>query len=205
LTVPDTPQQSNPSSSTNQVNTLQNNPISTSDTDTFQEQPLEINKLNWKNKKTTSAPNISSPTEPNVLNQHKYNASTLYEWNIDGMSEYNIFNTLQQMTMAINAYKTQIKTLEKAIVELLIAGFSSQFKGWWDYYLTETDHLHIINSIQTYEDHTSILDPSGNTIQDVVSTLILTIFLYFVGDPSHLKDKNAELLSNLWCKELSDF
>jgi hypothetical protein len=27
LTVPDTPQQSNPSSSTNQVNTLQNNPI----------------------------------------------------------------------------------------------------------------------------------------------------------------------------------
>jgi len=109
------------------------------------------------------------------------------------------------MTMAANAYKTQTGTSDKAIAELLIAGFSGQFKGWWDYHLTETDHLHILNSVQTYEDQTPILDPSGNIIQDVVSTLILTISLYFVGDPFHLKDKNAELLSNLRCKKLSDF
>jgi hypothetical protein len=38
-----------------------------------------------------------------------------------------------------------------------------------------------------------------------VSTLILIISLHFVGDPSHLKDKNTELLSNLQCKKLSDF
>jgi hypothetical protein len=38
-----------------------------------------------------------------------------------------------------------------------------------------------------------------------VSTLILTISLYFVGDPFDLKDRNAELLSNLRCKKLSDF
>jgi len=104
------------------------------------------------------------------------------------------------MTMAANAYKTQTGTPDKAI-----AGFSGQLKGWWDYHLTETDHLHILNSFQTYEDQTPILDPSGNTIQDVVSTLILIISLHFVGDPSHLKDKNAELLSNLRCKKLSDF
>ena len=95
------------------------------------------------------------------------------------------------MTMAANVYKTQTWTPDKAIVELLIAGFFSQLKGWWDYHLTETDHLHILNSIQTYEDQTPILDPSGNTIQDAVSTLILTISLHFVGDPSHLKDKNG--------------
>jgi hypothetical protein len=29
--------------------------------------------------------------------------------------------------------------------------------------------------------------------------------LHFVGDPSHLKEKNGELLSNLRCKKLSDF
>jgi hypothetical protein len=109
------------------------------------------------------------------------------------------------MTMTANAYKTQTGTPDKAIVELLITGFSSQLKGWWDYHLTKTDHLHILNSIQTYQDQTSILDPSGNTIQDVVSTLILTISLHFVGDPSHLKDKNVEPLSNLRCKKLSDF
>jgi len=205
LTVPDTPQQSNPSSFTNQVNTLQSNPVSTSDTETFQAQPLQLNRLTWLAPKTTIAPDISISTKPIVISEHKYNASSLYEWNIDGMSEYNILNTLQQMTMTANAYKTQTGTSDKAIAELLIVGFSGQFKGWWDYHLTETDHLHITNSIQTYEDQTPILDPSGNTIQDAVSTLILTISLHFVGDPSHLKDKNAELLSNLRCKKLSDF
>jgi arginine/ornithine N-succinyltransferase beta subunit len=44
-----------------------------------------------------------------------------------------------------------------------------------------------------------------NTIQDVVSTLILTIYLYVVEDPSHVKDKNVELLSNLRYKTLNDF
>ena len=107
--------------------------------------------------------------------------------------------------MATNAYKTQTGTLDKAIAELLIAGFSDQLKGWWDYHLTETDHLYILNSFQTYENQTPILNPSGNIIQDAVSTLILTISLHFVGDPSHLKDKNAKLFSNLRRKKLSDF
>jgi ATP-dependent protease HslVU (ClpYQ) peptidase subunit len=43
------------------------------------------------------------------------------------MSEYNILNTLQQMIMAANAYKTQTGTSDK-----VIAGFSGQLKGWWD-------------------------------------------------------------------------
>ena len=34
---------------------------------------------------------------------------------------------------------------------------------------------------------------------------IVTISLHFIGDPSHLKDKNAKILSNLRCKKLSDF
>ncbi|KAG5223997.1 CTV [Salix suchowensis] len=121
------------------------------------------------------------------------------------MSEYNILNTLQQMTMAANAYKTQTGTPDRAITELLIAGFLGQLKGWWDYHLTEADHLHILNAIQQYEDKTPVLDSSGNTVQDAVTCLILTISLHFIRDPSHLKDKNAELLSNLRCKKLSDF
>jgi hypothetical protein len=80
------------------------------------------------------------------------------------MSEYNILNTLQQMTMTANAYKTQTGTPEKAIAELLIAGFSGQLKGWWDYHLTKTNHIHILNFIQTYEDQTLILDPLRNII-----------------------------------------
>jgi len=56
------------------------------------------------------------------------------------------------MTMVINTYKTQIGTLDKTIVELLIVGFSFQLKGWWDYHLTETQRLEILNSIQMTED-----------------------------------------------------
>ena len=87
------------------------------------------------------------------------------------MSKYNILNTLQQMTLATNVYKTQTGTLDKAILELLIAGFSSQLKRLWDYRLIKTNHLYILNSFQIYEDQTPILDPSWNTIQDDVSLL----------------------------------
>src|SRR5262249_27331748 len=42
-------------------------------------------------------------------------------------------------------------------------------------------------------------------IENAVATLIFTISAHFLGDPTHIKDKNAELLSNLKCKKLSDF
>ena len=45
------------------------------------------------------------------------------------------------MTMAANAYKTQTGSTDKAIAELLIAGFSGQLKGWWDYHLTPVQQL----------------------------------------------------------------
>jgi hypothetical protein len=61
------------------------------------------------------------------------------------MSEYHILNTLQQMTMVTNVYKTQTGTLDKTIAKLLIASFSGQLKGWWDYHLTEAEHLQILN------------------------------------------------------------
>ncbi|KAH9688794.1 hypothetical protein KPL70_015237 [Citrus sinensis] len=121
------------------------------------------------------------------------------------MSEYNILGLLQQMTMAANAYKTQAGTSDRAISEFLIAGFTGQLKGWWDHLLTNRQQLDILNSIQTDENGAPILDEFNNPIQDAVATLILTISLHFIGDPSHLRDKNAELLRNLRCRKLSEF
>jgi hypothetical protein len=80
------------------------------------------------------------------------------------MSEYNILNTLQQMTIIANAYKTQTKTLDKAIAELFIVGFSGQLKRWWDYHLTKTQHLEILNFIQMNKDQILILNSYRNTI-----------------------------------------
>ena len=71
--------------------------------------------------------------------------------------------------------------------------------------LTKQQQLDILNSIQVDENGAPILDEFNNPIQDAVATLILTISLYFIGDPSHLRDKNAELLHNLRCRKLSDF
>ncbi|KAH9725355.1 hypothetical protein KPL70_007848 [Citrus sinensis] len=107
--------------------------------------------------------------------------------------------------MAANAYKTQSGTSDKAIAEILIAGFTGQLKGWWDHLLTKLQQLDILNSIQVDENGASILDELNNPIQDAVTTLILTISLHFIGEPSHLKDKNAELLHNLRCRKLSEF
>ena len=121
------------------------------------------------------------------------------------MTEFQILNSLQQMTMAFNAYKTQTGTSDRSVAELIIAGFFCQLKGWWDYHLTVQQQTEILFAIQKDEDGLPILDQLGNTIQDSVSTLILTIALHFIGDSSHLKDKNADLLSNLRCKKLSDF
>ncbi|KAH9799309.1 hypothetical protein KPL71_000312 [Citrus sinensis] len=104
-----------------------------------------------------------------------------------------------------NAYKTQAGTSDRAISEILIAGFTGQLKGWWDHLLTNQQQLDILNSIQVDENGAPIFDEFNNPIQDAVATLILTISLHFIGDPSHLRDKNAELLHNLRCRKLSEF
>ncbi|KAH9734570.1 hypothetical protein KPL71_017422 [Citrus sinensis] len=165
------------------------------------------NKINWELALpiVKSPPNLAIGNRPSALNRSRFNASSVYEWNIDGMSEYNILGLLQQMTMAANAYKTQSGTSDKAIAEILIAGFTGQLKGWWDHLLTKQQQSDIQNSIQTYENGAPICDELNDPIQDVVATLILTISLHFIGDPSHLRDKNNELLHNLRCRKLSEF
>ncbi|KAH9780542.1 hypothetical protein KPL71_008119 [Citrus sinensis] len=166
---------------------------------------------NWELPKDLALPTVKTPLDlaidnrSSALNQSRFNASSVYEWNIDGMSEYNILGLLQQMTMAANAYKTQTITSDRAIAEILVAGFIGQLKGWWDHLLTKQQQLDILNSIQVDENSTHILDEFNSQIQDAVATLILTISLHFIGDPSHLRDKNAELLHNLRCRKLSEF
>uniref|UniRef100_A0A0D3BSC7 DUF7746 domain-containing protein n=1 Tax=Brassica oleracea var. oleracea TaxID=109376 RepID=A0A0D3BSC7_BRAOL len=109
------------------------------------------------------------------------------------------------MTMAVNAYRTQIGNEDKTVAELLIAVFSGQLKGWWDNYLTNQQRTEILDSIKMDEDNVPILDNLGNPQQDAVATLVIAITLHFIGDSSVLRDENVELLSNLKCKKLSDF
>ncbi|KAH9657342.1 hypothetical protein KPL70_023038 [Citrus sinensis] len=201
--APDTPQSS-------KIGVLEHDQmfIASSDLEAFKEEPTpKANKIHWELALLTvkSLPDLAIDNRPSTLNQSRFNASSVYEWNIDGMSEYNSLGLLQQMTMTANAYKTQSGTSDKAIAEILIAGFTSQLKGWWDHLLTKQQQLDILNAIQIDENGAPILDEFNNLIQDTVATLILTISLHFIGDPSHLRDKNAELLHNLRCRKLSEF
>ncbi|KAH9716794.1 hypothetical protein KPL71_021576 [Citrus sinensis] len=209
--APDTPQSSKiDTPQLSRIGVLDQDQVSiaSSDLEAFTEEPVpKANKIHWELALPTSKspPDLIIDNRPSALNQARYNASSVYEWNLDGMSEYNILGVLQQMTMAANAYKTQSGTSDRAIAEILIAGFTGQLKGWWDHLLTKLQQLDILNAIQTDENGAPILDELNNPIQDAVATLILTISLHFIGDPSHLRDKNAELLHNLRCRKLSDF
>ncbi|KAH9698195.1 hypothetical protein KPL71_023925 [Citrus sinensis] len=209
--APDTPQSSKiDTPQLSRIGVLDQDQVSiaSSNLEAFTEEPIpKANKIHWELALPTSKspPDLTIDNRPSALNQARYNASSVYEWNIDGMSEYNVLGVLQQMTMAANAYKTQSGTSDKAIAEILIAGFTGQLKGWWDHLLTKLQQLDILNAIQIDENGAPILDELNNPIQDAVATLILTISLHFIGDPSHLRDKNAELLHNLRCRKLSDF
>lgn len=43
------------------------------------------------------------------------------------------------MSMVATAYQTTHDCSEETIVNVLVAGFSGQLKGWWDNYLTEEE------------------------------------------------------------------
>jgi len=109
--------------------------IASSDIEAFQEEPEpspKANKIHWElvlPATCHSPPDLALDNRPSAINQSRFNASSVFEWNIDGMSEYNVLGLLQQMTMAANAYKTQSGTSDKAIAEILIAGFTGQLKG----------------------------------------------------------------------------
>ncbi|CAN7139612.1 unnamed protein product, partial [Brassica rapa subsp. narinosa] len=142
---PDTP------TSKIQINTLANDSDISECSD--QNSVPKINRLDWQNhqdRQLISAPDLGQ-IQP--IEQSRFNSSSVYDWNIDGISEYNILSFLQKMTMATNAYRTQIGNEDKTVAELLIAGFSGQLKGWWDNYLTNQQRTEILDSIKTDEDN----------------------------------------------------
>jgi len=48
-------------------------------------------------------------------------------------------NTLQHMTMVAMAYQTSHECSKEIIVDILVAGFFGQLKGWRDNYLTNDE------------------------------------------------------------------
>jgi hypothetical protein len=57
-----------------------------------------------------------------------YTSNSLYEWNVDRMIEYEIINTLNEMIMFSNVYKTDRKRTDHQIANCLVTGFAGQLK-----------------------------------------------------------------------------
>ncbi|RVW18029.1 hypothetical protein CK203_115089 [Vitis vinifera] len=143
--------------------------------------------------------------ERNQYTQASYTSGTIYEWNIDGMTEYNILTKLQEMTMVSTAYKLNNRLPDHAVAQTIVAGFTGQLKGWWDNYLTSDDKNSILKAYRINESNEVVKDEDGQDIEDAVATLIYSISKHFIGDPAKIKDKTADLLTNLKCPKLHDF
>ncbi|KAL5159338.1 hypothetical protein HKD37_15G043685 [Glycine soja] len=109
------------------------------------------------------------------------------------------------MTMVATAYQTSHECSEETIIDILVAGFSGQLKGWWDNYLTNEEKSKIYSTVKRDLNGKVITNDDDKEIPDAVNTLIFTIAQHFIGDPSLWKDRSAELLSNLKCGTLADF
>ena len=150
------------------------------------------------------------PTPPDLQfeERHTYvNSSNspylIYEWNIDGMSKYEIIILLHEMTLLTNVYKNHGKQ-DHQIAHLIVTGFTSQLKGWWDHYLNN-DHRNEILTAVKRETNGSVIMKNRQPSQDAVNTLIFTITKHFVGDPNQYKERASDVLINLRCPQLSNF
>jgi len=105
-----------------------------------------IDPINTKHWKTPSKLYYQKLTAPDLLLEERdenkfknFSANNIYEWNIDAQIEYNIMNTLQHMTMVATTYQMSHECPKETIVDILVAEFSGQLKGWWDNYLTNDE------------------------------------------------------------------
>jgi len=124
----------------------------------------------------------------------------VYTWNIDGKSEHEIPNTLQEMTMAITAYKARnLDPRNQAIG--IINGFQVQLKYWWDNFLSEEEHTKILDYQRVYTDD----DGMQRSEPAAAAILIHTTTLHFLGNPKEEQAAAKLVLINLRCPTLSDY
>nr|KYP33646.1 polyprotein [Cajanus cajan] len=153
---------------------------------------MTTSKKQWKGlTKSYPSTTLDLAIEDRDPNNSSFNANNVYEWNIDGKSKYNIMHMLQHMTMVCTAYQTAHESSEEAIANIIVSGFTGQLKD--------------IFSAVKIDDNGEPIFHNGETIPDVVNTLVFNIAQHFIGDPSLWKDRSVELLSNLKCKTLGDF
>ncbi|XP_070035992.1 uncharacterized protein [Nicotiana tomentosiformis] len=98
-----------------------------------------------------------------------------------------------------------VKNTDRTICKMIVAGFTSQRRGWWDNYLTADEKAMVINSIATDEGVDNLGMALVKNRKDAIYTLVLTILEYFNGRFTNQNETVRTLPNGLRCKTLSEF
>ncbi|XP_075095087.1 uncharacterized protein LOC142173403 [Nicotiana tabacum] len=100
------------------------------------------------------------------------------------------------MLMYSTIYKVH-KNSEKTIVDMIVAGFTGQLKGWWDNYLRPKQRAEIMGAIKVED---------GQNVQNTVYSLVLNIIEHFSGryecNNTHWKSKFIDGLPTLFAERV---
>ena len=122
------------SSSEDEVNTDSEEALNTIEEAFDDPSPSAVNKIrNWTLGSTRNY--YLRPTPLNILYEERgsfttsqFGGQSVHQWNIDSKSEHKILSTLQEMTMALSAYKAHKLTNSQAATTLVV-GLSGQLKS----------------------------------------------------------------------------
>jgi len=168
--------------------------------------PSAINKIrNWTHGSTRNY--YPRPTPPDIQYEQRgsfltsqFNGQIVHQWKIDGKSEHEILSALQEMTMALSAYKGHELTNSQAATALVV-GFLGQLKSWWDNFLTDEQQRKLLNHKykQTNDRGVEVEEENGAEL------LIHTITLHFIGNPGEEQTASKAIPINLRCPPLTDY
>ncbi|XP_021678567.2 uncharacterized protein LOC110663531 [Hevea brasiliensis] len=173
-----------------------------------QSEPLEVNRIMYPKPRAIveMKPYYPRPSPVNLqyedtsYNYVQYDGSSIVEWNIDGLSDYQIKNVIQFMTMYAISARVEGSNSDQSIAKAIIASFTGQLRGWWDFSLSEEGKAQVLNAVKT---ETRAEGPTA--VSDSVNTLLYTIGMHFIGSASLYMDRSQEQLMNLRCPDLSHF
>ncbi|QHO00749.1 uncharacterized protein DS421_13g409080 [Arachis hypogaea] len=193
-TIPETP--TNSGESTSRIQTRSSKAINALDQDsnesssdqsddsdksTLKVSPIMTNSMTkWKGLTKPSALSYNHISAPDLALEER--ELGFVSFNANNVYEWNIDGKTEHNIMSMLQHMTMVGTTYQATHE------------------TSEEAIANVN-----DQNESILGDDGEPIPDVVNTLIFTIAIHFIGDPSLWKDRSAELLSKLRCKTLSDF
>ena len=156
---------------------------------------------------------INGQKKIHLHQSYYYSGESIYEWNIDGLTKHQILQIIQNISMAISAFKVKDHG-DRERAQLLIYIFSKILKNWWDNYLNQDKRNYILTATKQVTIDSASSRTTKVTGQEVVmtisepgfvATLIYAIYKHFIGDPNKLQEKSLEILIKLTCPKLQDF